>query len=132
MLVGEGDAATALGFVNALCSRGYIVVGAAATEGDAVRMAAEHRPAIAVVAARLAAGCGISAGEAIRRNFATSVLFFAADCAAWAAELRDGYWCLEQPFALPDLVAAVDAIARVRAGLPPGAMPGALVRTPLL
>lgn len=126
VLVVEDDALVALGFLNRLAARGYVLAGVATTQDEAVRIAADHRPDVAVVDIRLREGSGIAAADAIRRNFATSVLFVSAFCGEHAGELPAGTWCLPKPCAGPDVVAAVDALCRSRAGIPPGPLPAGL------
>ncbi len=128
VLVVEDDALLALGIVNQLARRAgrYTVCGVAATEEEAVRLAAEHQPDLAVVDIRLKAGDGVEAARMIRSHYATSILFASAYCEAERQRMPEGSWCLAKPFQPTDIVDALDTITRIRRGEEAGLMPEGL------
>ena len=93
-------------------SEGFAIAGVAADVGEALRLAALTRPALAVIDIRLARGDGVELAQALREQFGTPTLFTsgAGDPATLArsrAAAPRGF--LGKPFRGAQLIAAVRA-----------------------
>jgi DNA-binding response OmpR family regulator len=105
-LIIEDDFLIAMEIEDILLDMGFDVVGAAATEEDAVRLALEGRPDLMLVDYRLARGNGVDAVRAIERHMSAAILFVTGS-ADEVLRLRPDALCIGKPFDPERLMAAI-------------------------
>ncbi len=128
VLLVEDESLVALVVADALETAGWRLCGTAATEADALRLAAESLPDYAVVDIRLGAGTdGLKVGRALTRRGVT-VLYASAYGPGYRQEMEDsgGRACLQKPFAAEDVPLALRALRGLRQGEKPARLPPAL------
>jgi ActR/RegA family two-component response regulator len=127
VLVVEDEAVVAMSVADALERRGWRLCGTAATADEALRLAAERRPAFAVVDIKLAGGGdGLKVGRALTGRGVT-VLYASAYGPGYRQEMEDsgGRACLQKPFAAEDVARALGVLEHLGQGeRPPGVPPG--------
>lgn len=106
VLVMEDDAIISTLLAEVLTGMGHDVFAIEATEADAVAAAAQRRPDLMIVDARLRDGNGISAVEEILRAGFVPHVFISGD-ASGIQTLRPGAVVIQKPFREPDLVRAI-------------------------
>jgi DNA-binding NarL/FixJ family response regulator len=124
VLVVEDHPVMLEGLQLALVRDGFKVVGAATTAQEGVRIAAEHKPQVAVLDFNLPDADGSDLAQWIHQQSSdTAVIFLTADerdaplLAALEAGAR-GYLFKTQPYA--DIAAAIRQAARGQSVMPPG------------
>lgn len=123
VLIVEDEALVAFTIEEALCSAGFEVCGIADRPAEALALALEHGPELAVVDVRLAAGGdGIELAHALAELGPTLILFATGNPAEVRRRARVGHGCLAKPFDGAWLIAALQMISGVPAE--PGAIPG--------
>jgi DNA-binding response OmpR family regulator len=128
VLVVEDESLVALVVADALEHAGWRLCGTAATEADALRLAAESPPDYAVVDIRLGPGNdGLRVGRALTRRGVT-VLYASAYGPGYRQEMEDsgGRACLQKPFAAEDVPLALRALRGLKRGEKPPRLPPAL------
>lgn len=124
LLVIEDEALVALEIETILQTSGYEIVGIADTLADAVALATDHRPVLALVDMQLANGeSGLTVAAALR-DIGTASLFVTGNCPGDAGATI-GIGCLHKPFNDRSLTIAVQAVRDVMAGAAPAELPGA-------
>ena len=115
ILIVEDELLIALDVEMALVDAGYVVIGTATTEAEAVALAREGAPDLIVVDLRLADGsCGRQAVETIRRDQDVMVIFASGNLdPAMRDRLQalDPIAMLSKPYAPDQLVRVIDAAA---------------------
>ena len=118
VLIVEDEALVALTLEDVLSEAGYMVCGIADRPAEALALASQHRPEIAVIDVRLAAGGdGIALAEQMAALLPVLILFATGNPAEVCARARAGQGCLSKPFQSEWLLAALDAI---QSGTDPG------------
>jgi len=113
VLVIEDDALIAMLLAAQLGGMGHDVCATAATEGDAVRAAANHRPDLMIVDAGLGAGSGVAAVEEICRAKPIAHVFISGD-AERVRQRRPNAVVLRKPFRQAELGRAIEiAVAAI-------------------
>jgi two-component system, response regulator PdtaR len=114
VLVVEDDAMLGMLLAGVLEEMGHDVCAIKATEVDAVTAAAQYRPDLMIVDARLGDGSGVSAVERILRTGFVPHLFISGNISRVKA-LRPAAVVLEKPFREGELTRAIqralDAVA---------------------
>jgi DNA-binding response OmpR family regulator len=121
VLVVEDDAMIGMLLAGMLEEMGHDVCAIEATEADAVSAAAQHRPDLMIVDARLGDGSGVSAVEEILRTGFVPHLFMSGNVSRVMA-LRPGAVVLQKPFLEAELARAIQR-ALDAAPAPEGATP---------
>jgi DNA-binding NarL/FixJ family response regulator len=111
ILIVEDNLILALEVEDTLQGAGFEVVGVAATADQAVRLAALHRPALAVMDIRLpGARDGIEAAIELRETYGIRSVFASAhsapDMRERASAARPAGW-MTKPYSMPALVALI-------------------------
>lgn len=130
-LIVEDDTLIAWTIETALVRHGHTVVGIAATEQEALRLAEGERPDMAVVDVRLGAGGdGLVVAEQLQRRHGTAVLLATAQCPQFRGDPRPldrlvPIACLSKPYnpgMIPAALEYVWRLARDRTdnSVPPG------------
>jgi two-component system, response regulator PdtaR len=115
VLVVEDDMMIGVLLAGTLEDMGYDVCAVEATEAGAVTAAAQYRPELMIVDARLGNGSGISAVEEILRTGFIPHLFMTGNVSRVKA-LRPGAVVLQKPFREAELTRAIQrALDRVSA-----------------
>jgi CheY-like chemotaxis protein len=115
VLVVEDEAIIGMLLAEVLSGRGHEVCGIAATETEAIALAAQYRPDVLIVDAGLRDGSGVSAVAQILRVKFIPHIFITGDLAGVRA-LRPDATVLEKPFLESDLVRAIGRIFRTAVG----------------
>lgn len=127
ILVVEDEPIAALNAMFELQRAGYEVVGPASTRDDALRLAREHRPELALVDIDLTEeGEGLDLAKRLR-TLSVPSLFVSAQTriAQENSELAVGF--LSKPYSSTELVCSVNVVDTVlHGGVPPPAVPEAL------
>jgi CheY-like chemotaxis protein len=115
VLVVEDEAIIGLLLSQVLSGRGHEVCGIAATEAEAIALAAQYKPDLLIVDAGLHDGSGVSAVADILRARFIPHIFITGDLAGVRA-LRPDAMVLEKPFLESDLVRAIERVFRAAVG----------------
>ena len=111
VLIVEDEALVALTLEDMLTEAGYAVCGTAYEPKEALRLARDHRPDIAVVDVRLAdEGDGIALADALSALQPVLILFATGNPAEVLKRARSGHGCLSKPFEADWLLRALEAI----------------------
>lgn len=111
VLIVEDEALVAITIEEVLEAAGFRVCGIADRTGDALALAREHRPALAVVDVRLAAGDdGVALAHALVELGPIAILFATGNPAEVYRRARAGHGCIAKPFEGAWLVAALHAV----------------------
>ncbi|MBV8915791.1 MAG: response regulator [Acetobacteraceae bacterium] len=111
VLVVEDEALVALTIEDTLTEAGYDVVGIADRPEEALELAGQHKPGLAVVDVRLASGGdGIALAELLLAAGPMRILFATANCGEVRRRARHGHGCLSKPFEAGSLVRALRAV----------------------
>ena len=123
-MIGEDDILTGLNVQEALIAAGYDVCGIATSEIEALTMAAEFHPEMAIVDINLNPGDGRVVATELRRRYATDVLFATSECSEIERLVRTGaVACLPKPYCADEVPAALSAVARLARGEHPRRLP---------
>ena len=115
VLVVEDEAIIGLLLAEVLAGMGHDVCAIAATEIEAVALAAQCEPDLMIVDAGLRVGSGVSAVAEILRAGFVPCIFITGDLAGVRA-LKPDAIILEKPFFECDLVRAIDNLFSVTVG----------------
>ena len=117
ILIVEDDVLIGLDVEDALVAAGYDVCGIATSEAEALAMAAEFRPEMAIVDINLSPGDGRVVAKELRRRYATTVMFATGECQEVEGMAGTGaVACLPKPYAADEVPAALSAVARLAKG----------------
>lgn len=123
VLIVEDEALVALTIEDVLTEAGYQVCGIADAPGPALALARKHRPDLAVVDVRLAAGGdGIALAAQMLELGPIRILYATGNAGEVRQRARVGHGCLSKPFEPEWLVAALHAVQ----GGPARGIPGFL------
>ena len=124
VLIVEDDTLTALDVKDALIAAGYEVCGMAESEAEALALADAAPPDFAVVDIALSPGDGRTVARMLSQRHGTEVLFATGQCDEVSRLTRSGALaCLPKPYDAEDVPTALEAIANISCGKPPGRMP---------
>ncbi len=124
VLIVEDEALVALTLEDILLEAGYKVCGIAQEPEEALRLAREHAPHIAVVDVRLAdQGDGIALADTLAMMGPILILFATGNPAEVRERARAGHGCLTKPFGAEWLLAALDSIQSGATKTIPGYFP---------
>lgn len=124
VLIVEDDSLIALDVELVLAAAGYDVCGVASSEAQALGLAAELRPDMAVVDISLSPGDGRVVAKTLCGAYATKVLFATGQCDEVAGLQGTGaVACLPKPYDAGILPSALQAINRLAAGQTEEALP---------
>ena len=116
VMIVEDDFLLAMDVETALVDAGHIVCAIAATQTEAISIAAQLRPDCAVVDVSLSPGDGRAVATALVEQ-GVAVLFATGQCEdAAGLALTGALGCLPKPYEPTDIPAALDAICRRRGG----------------
>ena len=114
ILIVEDDILIGLDVESVLVAAGYDVCGIATSESEALALAAQFRPEMAIVDIHLSPGDGRVVAKELRRRYATSVLFATGECAEVEGMTGTGaVACLPKPYTADEVPAAQTAVARL-------------------
>jgi DNA-binding response OmpR family regulator len=114
VLVVEDDAMLGVLLAEMLEDMGHDICALETTEAGAVAAAAQYRPDLMILDARLGAGSGISAVEEILRTWLVPHLFMSGNISKVKA-LRPGAEVLEKPFREAELARAIQRVLGIAA-----------------
>ena len=126
LLVAEDEALIALMLELELRDAGHEVLGPAATPEEALALAEETRPGLALIDIRLKdGGDGVALARTLRERHGVSSLFVSGQAPEALAGRDAALGLVRKPYAPEDVARAVEAVAeflhgRVPAQLPPG------------
>jgi DNA-binding response OmpR family regulator len=124
ILVAEDEAVIAFELELALVLAGHEVLGPAADEGEALRLAGERRPGLALVDIRLRdGGCGVRLARALEARWAVPSLFLSGQATQARAAGDAALGLIGKPYDPGEVVAAVAAVGELLAGRRPGRLP---------
>lgn len=110
-LIVEDEALVALTLEDILVEAGYDVCGIAHEPQEALRLARQHAPELAVVDVRLAGdGDGIALAELLLGIGQVLILFATGNPGEVLERARAGHGCLSKPFEADWLLKALEAI----------------------
>jgi DNA-binding response OmpR family regulator len=109
VLVVEDDPMVGMLLAEMLEAMGHNVCALETTEAGAVAAAAQHRPDLMIVDARLGAGSGVAAVEEILRAQFIPHVFMSGDITKVGA-LRPGATAIEKPFHEAELARAIQRV----------------------
>jgi len=128
ILIVEDDALIAMDVEDALRKAGYEVCGVAASETEALAIARETRPELAVVDVNLNPGDGRVVARALNRFYGAVVLLATGQCSDVSALRGSGaVACLPKPYAAHLLPAALEAACQLADGVGPGQLPDHMI-----
>ena len=113
-MVVEDEALIGMLFAEVLGQMGHEVCAIEDTEAGAIAAAAQYRPDLMIVDARLSNGSGISAVDQILRNGFIPHVFVSGDVSSIRAQ-RPGAVVLQKPFRDPDIVRAIERALNAKA-----------------
>ena len=117
LLVAEDEFLVALDLQTTLEENGYEVCGLAATAGDAVALAEQHRPNLALVDVNLARGSnGLDAVAALKQEFGIPAIVVTGHATAKDAQKAGALGCLTKPFDPRSLLPLIDSVLAWSAG----------------
>ena len=94
------------------CSgKGFDICGIARSPQDAITIAEQHKPELAVVDVQLVGGLGIGVAPQLMVRFNTGILYTTGNANAVSAAA--GHACLPKPFRLQDVVSALEVVASI-------------------
>ncbi len=111
----------------ALTEAGHHVVATAASAEEAIRLAGQYQPDLALVDVDLAHDTtGIEAAHRIHAGSGVPSLLLASDRAAARAGRGAALGCLQKPYSAPQLVAAIGVVEHLLKGQTPATAPPGL------
>jgi two-component system, response regulator PdtaR len=124
ILVAEDEAIVAIVLELALVLAGHEVLGPAATEDEALRLAEADRPDLALLDIDLRDdGDGVSLARALRERWAVPCLFLSAQATRARAAGDAALGLVDKPYDPDDVVEAVAAVGELLAGRRPARLP---------
>ena len=124
ILIVEDDILIGLDVEHALVAAGYDVCGIATSESEALALADQFHPEMAIVDINLSPGDGRVVAKELRRRYATSVLFATGESSQVEAMAGTGaVACLPKPYAADGVPAALRAVIRLARGEHPKHLP---------
>ena len=124
ILVVEDEALVALVLELALVHAGHEVLGPAADEGGALRLAGERRPGLALVDIRLRRGDdGVRLARALKARWAVPCLFLSGQTVQARAAGDAALGLIGKPYDPDEVVEAVAAVGELLAGRRPVRLP---------
>ncbi len=124
ILVVEDEALVAFVLELALVPAGHQVLGPAADEGEALRLAGERRPDLALVDIRLRRGDdGVRLARALKARRAVPSLFLSGQTVQARAAGDAALGLIGKPYDPDEVVAAVAAVGELLAGRRPARLP---------
>ena len=108
VLIAEDDPALAELLAAVLTNEGYTVIGVARTVTEAVILAQEHKPDLAVLDLHLAEGGLGTEIVAELKNPAIGVLYATSQPEGLTA--ADGHACLQKPYLYPDVLQGLEVV----------------------
>jgi DNA-binding response OmpR family regulator len=124
ILIVEDQAILGMELEFALEQAGYEVVGIAVDSRQALALAAETRPELAVVDISLKDGkTGVMVADSIASQFGVSVLFATAEPEMIPDQFARAFGVVVKPYSAPSVHAAVDYCLALRDGSDPGPAP---------
>lgn len=115
VLIVEDDPLIGMDLRDELLHAGYEVAGPAWDEGEALRLAEEHRPDVAVVDIDLRGGKeGLELSRRLRRERRVATVFVSGERAAALENADAAYGYLPKPYAPRDVIAAIEIVADLR------------------
>ena len=131
VLIVEDQAILGMELEFVLKQAGCQVVGVAIDARQAVALAAEARPDLAVVDINLKDGhTGVSVAQKIALELGVTVLFATAEPELIPEQFAGAYGVVVKPYSAPSVHAAVDYCLALRDGLDPGPAPRELRLAP--
>ena len=125
VLIVEDEILIALDVEAALSCAGFEVCGIAHSEAEAMKMAADCRPDLAIVDIGLSPGDGRNVAKALSNLYGTGVLFASGQCHEVAGLRGTGaIACLPKPYRAEVVPAAFEALRRLHAGDRSRPLPG--------
>jgi two-component system, response regulator PdtaR len=127
LLVAEDEALVALVLGLELGDAGHRVLGPAATVEDALALAAETRPELALIDIRLKdGGDGIALARTLRDRHGVPALFVSGQAPDALAARDAALGLVRKPYAPEDVARAVEAVAELLRGRRPARLPPGL------
>jgi DNA-binding response OmpR family regulator len=124
ILIVEDEAILGMELEFALEQAGHHVVGVAANARQALLLAAETRPDLAVVDINLRDGkSGLSVARAMVGELGIAVLFATAEPELIPDQFDGAFGVVVKPYSAPSVHAAVDYCLALRDGVDPGPLP---------
>lgn len=124
ILVVEDEALVAFVLERALVQAGHRVLGPAADEGLALRLAEAGRPGLALVDIRLRdGGCGVRLARELKERWAVPALFLSGQTRQARAAADAALGLIGKPYEPGEVVAAVTGLSELLAGRRPGRLP---------
>jgi len=128
VLIVEDDYLIALDVEQELIAAGFEVCGVAGSQAEALELAQQRRPDLAVVDINLSPGDGRIVAKALHDSFGTTVLFATGECDDVAALNGAGaIACLPKPYSAAMVPAALRAASRMTAGDLSEKLPDAMI-----
>jgi DNA-binding response OmpR family regulator len=113
VLIAEDDFMIADMIEKVVMSNGYDVSGIASTVSEAVALAREHRPDLAVIDMRLAdGGLGTEIVTLLHDGPRIGILYASGNINQ-VIELADGDACIAKPYRMADLLRALEIVAGI-------------------
>ena len=94
-----------------LIRQGFDICGIARSPQDAIAVAEQHEPELAVVDVQLVGGLGTDVAPLLMARFNTGILYTTGN--ANAVSTAAGHACLPKPFRLQDVASALEVVARI-------------------
>lgn len=116
VLVVEDDAIIGMALEECLSDNGYVVCGVARTESEAIAIAEEARPELAVVDVRLGKGDGIEVARKLERDHSTAVLFATGNREDVLNQHAVGVACVTKPFQPSWVSKALKVVEQIATG----------------
>ena len=127
LLVAEDEALIALVLALELRDAGHEVLGPAATPEEALALAAETRPELALIDINLTAGGdGIALARTLRDRHGVPSLFVSGQAPDALAARDAALGLVRKPYAPEDVARAVEAVAELLRGRKPARLPPGL------
>jgi two-component sensor histidine kinase/CheY-like chemotaxis protein len=125
VMIAEDELVNADMIAEVLVESGYEVCGIARTVAEGIKLGERHEPDLAVIDLHLAdGGIGTEIGARLRRGGKLGVLYMTGYAGEAGLTADDGDACIGKPFALADLVRALQIVERiVGAGAAPPPFP---------
>jgi len=124
ILIVEDDILIGLDVEHALVAAGYDVCGIATSETEALALADQFHPEMAIVDISLSPGDGRVVAKELRRRYATAVLFATGQCNEVEGMADSGaVACLPKPYSADEVPAALRAVVRLARGDHPKHLP---------
>jgi len=128
VLIVEDDYLIALDVEQELIAAGFEVCGVASSQAEALELAEQLRPDLAIVDINLAPGDGRIVAKALHDGFGTTVMFATAQCDDVATLNGSGaIACLPKPYSAAIVPAALRAASRMTAGDLSQKLPDAMI-----